>query len=89
VKVKSIKVGKKSLTVKWAKVSSKQKITKYQIRYKAKGASKWKVKTVSAKLAKKSLTSLKKGKKYYVSVRAKKGGYYGAWSGAKLSSKVK
>jgi hypothetical protein len=89
VKVKSIKVGKKSLTVKWAKVSSKQKITKYQIRYKVKGASKWKVKTVSAKLAKKSLTSLKKGKKYYVSVRAKKGGYYGAWSSAKLSSKVK
>jgi hypothetical protein len=89
VKLSSLKVGKKSLTVNWKKLSSKQGVKNYQIRYKVKGASKWKTKTVSAKLAKKSLTSLKKGKKYYVSIRAKKGAYYGAWSASKLSAKVK
>jgi hypothetical protein len=89
--------GKKQVKVTWKKVSAKQNVTKYQVRYKAKGTSKWTTKTVSAKSKTLTLKKLKKSKKYEIQVRsykkitsgASKGRYNSAWSNTKTSSKVK
>ncbi|MDR1833723.1 MAG: fibronectin type III domain-containing protein, partial [Propionibacteriaceae bacterium] len=84
VTLKSLKAGKKKLVVKWAKLSG---TTKYQVRYKLTTAKKWKIATVSAKTLSKTVSKLKKGKKYQVQVRAYKTvakvKYVGAWSKAK------
>ena len=65
--------------------------TTYQIAYKKKGTSKWKYTTTTSKS--KTIKSLKKGKKYYVKVRAYKTvdgkKIYGSWSKTKLSKKIK
>jgi uncharacterized repeat protein (TIGR02543 family) len=90
-------VGEGTITVKWAAASAAQKVTKYQVRYRAKGTSKWKVVNVSAKKKSVSLKGLKKGKRYEVQLRAlrvvksgaDKGTYYGTWSKTKLTAKVK
>lgn len=91
----SVKAGKKSLTVKWAKPSSAnlKQTTGYQVRYATaksmKGAKTKTVKASSSAGKKCSLTvsKLTGGKKYYVQVRTYKtvGGknYYSAWSAAK------
>jgi len=83
--------GKKKLTVKMGtKVSSTGGST-YQIAYKQKGTSKWKYTTTTKQS--KVIKKLKKGKRYYVKVRAyktvSKVKYYGAWSKQKLSKKIK
>ncbi|MCD7715267.1 MAG: leucine-rich repeat protein [Lachnospiraceae bacterium] len=81
----------KKLTVKWKK---KSKVTGYQIQYSTSSTFK-SSRTVTVKGAakvSKVLSSLKKGKKYYVRIRTyyKSGGttYYSAWT-AKKSAKVK
>ena len=89
--VKSASVGKRRVTVKMStKVSSTGGST-YQIGYKQKGTSKWKYTTTTSQS--KVIKSLKKGKKYYIKVRAygSVGGikYYGAWSAVKTSGKVR
>jgi hypothetical protein len=93
VKLGSVKAGKKALTVKWSKAPKAEKITKYELRYRASGVKSWKTKSVSAKSATLKISKLKKGKKYNVQLRAYKtvGGvkYYSAWSGVKTSGKVK
>jgi hypothetical protein len=85
--------GKKQLKVTWKKVSAAQKITKYELRYKVKGTSKWKKKTVSAKSASLTIKKLIKGKTYQVQVRSyktvNKVKYYSAWSKAKTSGKIR
>lgn len=95
--ISKLSVGKKQITVSWKKVSKVQKITNYKVRYKIKGQSSWKTKTVPA--SKKSLTikGLKKGKVYQVQVAASKkiksgsskGTYVSDWSKSKTSKKVK
>ncbi|MBQ0018658.1 MAG: hypothetical protein KBS63_05625 [Clostridiales bacterium] len=89
--IKSLKAGKKKMTVKLSKNASSMGATTYQIYYKQKGTSKWKSTTTTTQS--KTIKKLKKGKKYYVKVRAyKKVGsktYYGAWSKTKLSKKIK
>jgi hypothetical protein len=95
--VSKIAAGKKQLKVTWKKVSKKQKVTKYQIRYRVKGKGKWKTKTVAAKYASFTLKKLKKGKAYQIQVRSyktvktdgKSVKYYSAWSGLKTSKKIK
>jgi hypothetical protein len=94
VKVKSVKAGKKSLTVKWAKAPSAEKITKYEVRWKVKGAKSWSAsKAVSPAKASLVVNKLKKGKKYQVQARVYKTvkgvKYYSAWSAVKTSGKVK
>ncbi|MDE8703299.1 fibronectin type III domain-containing protein [Adlercreutzia equolifaciens] len=91
----SVKAGKKSLTVKWAKPSSAnlKQTTGYQVRYAtAKSMKDAKTKTVKAsssagKKCSLTVSKLTGGKKYYVQVRTYKtvGGknYYSAWSAAK------
>jgi hypothetical protein len=83
--------GKKKVTVTWKKAVDKA--GKYQLRYKVKGTKKWKTKTVAGSKTKASITKLKKGKAYYVEVRAYKKvsgkNVYGAWSKVKTSKKVK
>ncbi|MBR3201379.1 MAG: hypothetical protein IKG17_08615 [Mogibacterium sp.] len=90
--IKSVKAGKKSLTVKWKKVNN---ATGYNIQVAknskfTKGLKNVTVKKYSSKG--KKIKSLKKGKKYYVRVRAYRvvngKTYYGAWSKAK-SKKAK
>jgi hypothetical protein len=85
--------GAKRLKVTWKPASKAQKVTAYQVRYKAKGAAKWKTKTVAAKKTGVTLKKLKAGKAYQVQVRARKTvgavKYAGAWSKTKTSKKVK
>ncbi|MDR1790157.1 MAG: fibronectin type III domain-containing protein [Propionibacteriaceae bacterium] len=97
VKIKSLTVGKKTLTVKWQKSPATDKVTKYQIQYRLKGKSAWTSKKVASSKASLKLTKLKKGKVYQVRIRAirvvssgaAKGNYYSAWSAVKASKKVK
>jgi hypothetical protein len=77
--------GTKQLTATWTKVSG---TTKYEVRYKAKGAKKWVTKTVAAKNATYVIAKLKAGKTYQVQVRSYKNvkvgkktePFYSAWS---------
>ncbi|MCD8190626.1 MAG: DUF4886 domain-containing protein [Clostridiales bacterium] len=79
-------VKTKKLTVKWSKNT---KATGYQIQYSTSSSfSSYKTVTVSSyKTVSKTISSLTKGKKYYVRVRAYKTvsgtKYYSAWSGKK------
>ena len=83
--------GKRKLTVKMGTKVASTGGSAYQIAYKQKGTSKWKYTTTTAQS--KAIKKLKKGKKYYVKVRAYKEvsgtTYYGAWSETKLSKKIK
>lgn len=91
--VSNLSVGKKQLKVTWKKVSAKQKVSKYQLRYRVKGAATWKTKTFAPSKPSTVLKGLKKGKTYQVQVRSYKtvagAKYYSAWSATKLSKKVK
>ncbi|MDR1043403.1 MAG: NEAT domain-containing protein, partial [Clostridiales Family XIII bacterium] len=93
VNVKSVKVGKRSLTVKWAKAPKAEKITKYEVRWKVRGAKSWKSKAVSSAKASLAVKKLTKGKRYEVQARVYKtvGGtkYYSSWSKVRTSGKVK
>jgi hypothetical protein len=92
-KVSKATVGKKQVAVSWSKVSKSQKITKYEVRYRAKGTSKWTTKAFAAKTAKTTVKKLRKGKVYQFQVRSFKTvsgvKYYSAWSATKASKKVK
>ena len=89
--IRSLVPGSKRLTVNAASGPASKGAKSYQIAYKRKGTTKWKTVTVSAKS--KTIKSLKKGKRYYVKMRAfkKVNGttYYSAWTKAKLSKKIK
>ena len=95
-KVKSVKVkkaGKKALKANWKKAGTKAVRDGVQVRYatskaKVKAGKGSAVKAKGAKVASKTIKSLKSGKKYYVQVRAYKKGtdgvtYYSAWSKVK------
>lgn len=93
VKLSSLKGGKKSVTAKWKKTAS----SGYQIQYSTdKNMKKAKTIKASSSSTSKKIGSLKKGKKYYVRVRAyktikadgKKYTYYSSWSNKK-SAKAK
>jgi len=92
-KVSKITAGKKQMKVTWSKVSSAQKITKYQVRYRVKGTTAWKTKTYAASKASAAIKSLKKGKAYQVQVRSyktvSKVNFYSAWSPVKTGKKIK
>jgi hypothetical protein len=92
-KVSKATAGKKQVAVSWSKVSKSQKVSKYEVRYRAKGTSKWTVKAFAAKTAKTTVKKLKKGKVYQFQVRSFKtvsgAKYYSAWSATKASKKVK
>jgi hypothetical protein len=89
--------GKAKVAVKWKKAKAAEKVTGYQVRYRAKGATAWSAKTVKASKAALVIKKLKKAKKYQVQVRAykaiksgaSKGTYYSVWSATKTSGKVK
>lgn len=89
--IKSLTSGTSKLTVKMSGKPSAIGGATYKIGYKMKGTSTWKYTTTTS--ASKTISKLKKGKRYYVKVRAyKKVGtdkIYGAWSASKLSSKIK
>lgn len=77
VKIKSVKLsGKKSVTVKFSKVKNAKK---YEIRY-AVNKKFTKAKTKSTKKLTCTLKNLKKGKTYYIKVRAVNGSKSGKWS---------
>lgn len=89
--IKSMTSGTKKLTVKISGKPSAKGASTYQIYYKQKGTSTWKKTTTTSNS--KTIKKLKKGKQYYVKVRAyKKVGnttYYGDFSRTKLSKKIK
>ncbi|MDR0853968.1 MAG: InlB B-repeat-containing protein [Clostridiales Family XIII bacterium] len=88
--VSKVTPTKKQLKITWGKVSG---TTKYEVRYRVKGASKWKAKTVAGTSKAYTAKNLKKGKAYQVQVRSYKTvsgvKYYSAWSKTKVSGKVK
>jgi hypothetical protein len=69
IMVKSIKAGKKKLTVSWYKAKS---VDKYVVQYKPTSTNKWKSKTVAAKKSSLTISKLQKGKKYNVRIYAYK-----------------
>ena len=81
-----LKAGKKQLAVSWKKVSG---VTGYQLEYSLKKnfSSPKQVSVSKATTVKKTLKNLKKGKTYYVRIRAYKDvngqTYWSAWSAAK------
>ena len=83
--------GKVKLT--WKKASKAQKITKYQIRYRLKGAKKWSTRTLSAASGSLTLKNLKKNRVYQFQILAYKMGsgkkYAGAWSGSAYSKTIR
>jgi hypothetical protein len=87
------KAAKRSLKVSFKKVAKAQKISKYQVRYRTRGASKWKIKTLSAKKASLTLKGLKRTKRYQVQVRTFKTvvkvRYASAWSKTVTTKKVR
>lgn len=89
--IKSLTSGTSKLTVKMSGKPSAIGGATYKIGYKMKGTSTWKYTTTTS--ASKTISKLKKGKRYYVKVRAyKKVGtekIYGAWSASKLSGTIK
>ena len=91
VTLSSLKAGKNKLTVKWQKSSG---IDGYEIQYSLKKnfKSAKTVKVTKAGTTSKEIKNLKKGKTYYVRIRAYKAvdrvTYYSAWSAAK-KAKVK
>jgi fibronectin type 3 domain-containing protein len=92
-KVSKATAGKKQVAVSWSKVSKSQKVSKYEVRYRTKGTSKWTTKAFDAKVAKATVKKLKKGKVYQFQVRSYKtvsgAKYYSPWSATKASKKVK
>lgn len=78
VKLKSVKAGKKKLTVKWKKAKHAKK---YRVYYRIKGKKKWKSKTV--KKTSYVIKKLKSKKKYQVRVRAINLTAYGKYSKTK------
>jgi hypothetical protein len=88
-KVKSVTVGKRKITVKWSKVSAKQKISSYRISYRVKGTAAWKTKTVKASKSSLVIKGLKKKAKYQVTITAVKGSLKSKASAAKASKAVK
>jgi hypothetical protein len=92
--ITKVTVGAKQFKVTWKAVPAAQKITKYQVRYKVKGAKGWSSsKTVSAKVKSLTVKKLTKGKTYQIQVRSYKtvkgARYYSAWSKTKTSGKIK
>ena len=89
--ISKVKAGKRKLNVKAKVKVSKTGGAKYEVRYRAKGSSKWKKVTGSKQTI--TIRKLKKGKRYQVKIRAfRKVGkktYYGAWSKVKTSGKVR
>ena len=85
--LKSVTAGSKKMTVKWSKVSSQ--VTGYEIQYSTSSSfsSPTKVKASGASTVSKSITGLKKGKKYYVRIRTYRTvsgkTYYSTWSAKK------
>ena len=92
--IKGLSDGNKSLTV-TVKDQKASGVESYEVRYRIKGASKWKKKIFKATSNKLVLKGLKNGKKYQVKVRAR-GKYYedtesynvGAYSAVKTSGKI-
>jgi vancomycin permeability regulator SanA len=92
-KVKSLKVGKKKITVKWSKVSAKQKVTNYLVYYRVNKKEKWKALKVAASKSAVTIKKLKKSAKYQVKIITQKkvSGqiFSSAASATKTSKKVK
>ncbi len=79
------------MTVKMTTPANSKNAKDYQIAYKCKGTKTWKYVTTTSQKA--TISKLKKGKRYYVKVRARNMGEYAiaysAWSKTKLSKKIK
>jgi len=91
--ISKISIGKRQMTVKWKKLPTAQKVTKYQVRYRVSGSSKWTTKSFAATKSSAKIKQLKKGKKYQVQVRSyrtvSKVKHYSPWCKTKLSGRIK
>ena len=91
-KINKPKAGKRSMTVKWTKLTGKnlKKASKIEIQYSTDRHFRKNVKTAMAKASatSKKIKKLKKGKTYYVRIRARNGKHISKWSSVK-KAKVK
>jgi hypothetical protein len=91
--ISKLTAGKNQIKVAWAKAPAAQKITKYELRYKAKGSGKWITKSFPAKTTNTIIKKLKKNKTYQFQLRTCRtvGGkkYSSAWSAVKTGKTVK
>lgn len=91
--ISKVTAAKKQMTVQWKPVSATQKIAKYEVRYRVKGASKWTTKSYKASASSATIKGLVKGKTYQVQVRSYKTvsgqKYYSDWSATKVSGTIK
>ena len=90
-KIRSLKKGRRRLTVKMASKPSATGGSGYQAAYREKGSGDWQYSSSSSKSFR--LRNLKKGRRYIVMVRSYRtdGGvtYYSSWSRARTSGKVR
>ena len=88
-KISKINGTDKQISIRWTKVSSVQKITKYEVRYRQIGKTTWKTKIYNASSSSATIKELAQSKYYDVQVRSYKmvGGvkYYSAWSELKAA----
>lgn len=91
--VATITPAKKQMKVTWKKTTAAQNISRYEVRWREKGTSKWQTKTFAASASSATIKNLTKGKNYQVQVRSYKTvsgtKYYSAWSTTKTSNKIK
>jgi hypothetical protein len=96
-KITKLIPGKGKLTVVFKKPSATQKATSLMIRYRVKGAPKWKAVSVPVRKSSYVIKKVAKGKRYQVQMRvvraiksgAAKGSYKSAWSAPVTSKAVK
>ena len=91
--ISRIGVGTNQIKVSWKKVPAAQKITRYQVRYREKGTTTWKVKTYRSSRSSATIKNLSKDKPYEVQVRSyktvSKTKYYSTWSVVRTSGAVR
>lgn len=89
--IKSIRAGKKKLTVRMTAAAASTGGNRYQLAWKKSGSSKWRY--INTKYRVKTVKKLRKGSRYQIKVRAYKvvdgTRYYGAWSKTKRSRIIK
>jgi hypothetical protein len=87
------KAGSRYVKVYWAKVPKVERVSRYQVRYKASGTASWKTTIVPSSHSSRKVTRLKKGNLYDLGVRSYKTvsgkRYYSAWSATVRSAVVK
>ncbi|MDR2487557.1 MAG: fibronectin type III domain-containing protein [Clostridiales Family XIII bacterium] len=93
IDITAAKAGKRLARIRWSGASPGAQITNYVLRIRARGSSKWLVRTVPGNVASTVVKGLARGKRYQVSVCAVKTvgaeRFVGAWSAVRMTQRVR